>query len=67
MMSNWSRKWQNGSVKYSKLRNEENIDQVGFLEDVVVEPSSRSIQGLSQSFNLATFGPPNQNGYVFVD
>ena len=52
MMSNWSRKWQNGSV-----RNEEDIDQVGFLEDVVVVPSSGSIQGLSESSNLPTFGP----------
>ena len=56
-MFNWSRKWKNGSVNYSKLRNEEDIDQVGFLEDVVVEPSSGSIQGLSESLNLPTFGP----------
>ena len=54
MMSNFTRKYQ---VKYSKLTNEENMEQVGSLEDVVIVPSSGSTQGLSKSLNLPTFGP----------
>jgi hypothetical protein len=57
MMSNCSRKWQKGSVKYSKLTNEEDRDQVGLLEEVVIVPSSGSIQGPSESLPSAAFGP----------
>ena len=56
MMSNWSTKWQNVCGKYSKFTNEE-VDQVELLDDVVVVPTSGSIQGLSESLPLATFGP----------
>ena len=57
MMFNSSRKRQKFSVKYSKPTNEENIDQVGVLEDVVTVPSSGSIQGPSESLPLVTLSP----------
>ena len=57
MTSNSSRQWQNVSVKYSKPTNEENMDQVGLLEDVVIVPSSGSIQGLPESLSSATLSP----------
>ena len=56
-MSNSSRKGQNVSVKYSKRTNEENMDQVGLLEDVVIVPSSGSIRGLPESLESATLSP----------
>ena len=56
MMSNCSRKWQNVSAKYSKSTNEEDIDQVGHL-DVVIVPSFGSIQGLPEPLPPATFDP----------
>ena len=55
MMSNCSRKWQNGSAKYSKSTNEEDIDQV--LQDVIIVPSSGSIQGLPESLESSTLSP----------
>ena len=52
MMPNSSTKWQNVLGKYSKFKNEE--DSVELLDIV---PTSESIQGLSESLPLTTFGP----------
>ena len=57
MMSNCSRNSQKDSTKYSKLTKEEDSDQVGVLEDVVIVPSSGSIQGQSESLLSATLSP----------
>ena len=57
MMSNCSRNSQKDSTKYSKLTKEEDTDQVGVLEDVVIVPSSGSIQGQSESLPSATLSP----------
>ena len=51
MMFNSTRQYQ---VKYSKQTNEENLEQVGSLEEVATVPSSGSTQGLSKSLNLPT-------------
>ena len=57
MMFNCSRKWQKGFAKYLKSTNEEDIDQVGILDDVLVVQSSGSIQHPTESLLLATSSP----------